>query len=1083
MLKFIFGLPCSGKTFTVLQKIKALAEENKQIVFIVPEQSSFECEKSILMTLGDSFAFNVNVLPFSRILDEIQQKIGGGCNKILTDTDKIIFMHKALIEVSGELKLWGRYAHSISFAKTMLDTIGEFKINSVFVDDILNASKKSTSSTLKAKLDDIALIYKTYDLLISERFIDSADNLTKLYERLKKYHFFKEKTVFIDGFKGFTGQQFKIIERILSQADDVYISLTNDIKSNKEFNVFSNIRSAILRIEEIAKKHNVKIDDAVFLDKPYYNSENLFNIERLISGNIVSCKNQDESITVCKANSIYDEAEFVARNIRRLVRENNYRFKDFVIISRDSEKYKEAVDYACKKNNVNCFFDEKIPLKSFPLSVAADAAIKALNLSSENILRFHKSGISYLTLEEISSLENYIFLWNINGSAWLENWDMDVRGFVTDEATEGDITQLNTINEIKNKAITPILNFKQNFNTNAKLMSKAIMQLITECGAADKLKAISERFKSEGNIFSSDALKQSYDAFINVLDSMVTCFGDKNIKINEFHEALNLAFSTESVGLIPQTLDQVTFGSADHIRPSQPKIAFIMGANQGVFPQFSENRGVFALNERRKIIELGIEIVDNAIYNSIDENYLVYCNLCCATDKLFISYSASSLKGEVLEPSTFLTSILENIAVVKVSEPLDYLSFNNLPETENSALYEFCRRINFKEQANTIKKSLKNSENTDRLISTNYKNEKFLEKENAKKLFGSNLNMSATKFDTFNRCKFSFFCKYGLNAKKLQSADFDVLQRGTIVHYVLEKIITVHKENIKDFDKQKLDSLCELYINEYLDLVDGFRTVFTAKHKFLISKITRSLKEVVYHLSKEFAQSDFKPIACELKIGGQDGIPLKFSYAGGEINVFGSIDRVDEYNGFIRIVDYKTGSKSFKLPDILFGLNLQMLIYLYAVIRADSKTDDKAAGILYMPSKRDLNNEGMAMNGLLRGDKQLITAMEKENNGEFVPHLSINKDGSISKTANSFITDNEFSKIFDYIEKLMNNVGNSISSGDISVKPVDGRESAACDYCDYKSVCGFENGITFKVPNLKNNEVFELMEVGENNGI
>ncbi len=1083
MLKFIFGLPCSGKTHTVLETIKKLTEQQKETVLIVPEQSSFESEKAVLRTVGDNFSLSVNVLSFSRLLDEIQRVIGGGCAKILTDSDKIIFMHRALLQVASDLNLWGKYAHSINFAKTMLDTVGEFKINAVSVNDIKNASKISQSATLKAKLEDISLIYETYDLLTAERFIDPADNLTKLYQNLEKYRFFEGKTVFLDGFKGFTGQQFKIIDRILAQAKDVYISLTNDISSNRDYDVFTNIRTAVSRIENIAKLHNVEVENPIVLDKPYYKNSSLSNLERLISGNEITSEIDNNSITVCKASTTFDEAEFAARTIRKLIRQENYRFSDFVIIARDTERYKEAVDYACKKNDINCFFDDKLPLASFPLCVATDYAIKALNFSTENILRFHKSGVSNLSLDEVSKLENYTYLWNIDGKIWLDNWNMDVRGFVTDEVTEKEVAELEAINTIRLKAIEPLLTFKQNFKNSAKNMSKAIIELLDSCNAKESLKSMCKRFENESNIFSSDALKQSYDAFLRILDSLVECFGDKTLNTEEFYEALALAISLESVGIIPQTLDQAVFGAADRIRPSRPKVAIILGANQGVFPKFAENSGVFATNERKKLIELGIEIADNSVYTSIDEDYLVYCNLCCPTEKLYICYSVNSLKGEATEPSAFVDSVCQKLSPYIVYEPSENFENHNLPETRSSAFSEFCRRTQNPEQSLTLKTALGNDYKISNLLEILEQKEKSILKENAKKLYGNDINMSATKFDTFNRCKFSFFCKYGLKTKKLQPADFDVLQRGTIVHYVLEKIISTYKEEIKNLENNELDKLCDDYINEYLDSVSGFKSVITSKHKFLISKISRSLKEVVFHLAQEFKQSDFKPVACELKIGGNDGLPLSFPYNDGNIKINGSIDRVDEYNGYIRIVDYKTGSKSFKLPDILFGLNLQMLIYLYAVIRANKKSDDKAAGIFYMPSKRDLNGDGMAMNGLIKADKDLVFAMEKENIGEFIPKLSVNKDGSISKTATSYITQEEFTKIFDYIENLMQKTGDSISKGDIAVNPIDGRESGACDYCDYKSVCGFENRETFKVPNLKNSEVFEMMEKGENNGI
>ena len=219
--------------------------------------------------------------------------------------------------------------------------------------------------------------------------------------------------------------------------------------------------------------------------------------------------------------------------------------------------------------------------------------------------------------------------------------------------------------------------------------------------------------------------------------------------------------------------------------------------------------------------------------------------------------------------------------------------------------------------------------------------------------------MSASRLDTFNRCRFGFFCRYGLSVKKLQPAEFDVLQRGTVVHYCLERFVKEYGKGVSVLSPEKIEELTDGYINDYLDGVTGYRAVETARGRFLVSRISRSVKEVAKRLAEEFAQSGFEPIACELKIGGE-GEKLEFPYDGGKISVSGSIDRVDKFGGYIRVVDYKTGSKKFKLPDILFGLNLQMLLYLYAAVRGAGLPDEDAAGILYMPSKRDTADKGMA---------------------------------------------------------------------------------------------------------------------------
>lgn len=1078
LLQFIFGLPHSGKTSLILEKIKELSNNNKKSIIIVPEQASFETEKKVLKTLGDNFMLNVQVLSFSRLYNEVYRNLGGLSAKVLSDTEKTIFMSKAIKQVANDLKIWGKYSRSLNFSKTMLDTIGEFKINGIEPQEIKNAIDLTTSENLKLKLYDLTLIYETYNLLIAERYLDPADSLTKLYYTLEGYNFFADKTVFIDGFKGFTGQQYKIIDRILTQAQDIYIALTNDINSNKEYDVFANIRSSALKIKKIAQSHNVKTLEPQFLDKGYYISSELSKLERLLC-NSETPKIEDNSITICAAKTIFDEAEFAARTIRKLVRTGNYRFGDFAIIARDSEKYSQAIEYACDKNNVNCFFDKKIPLIAFPLSIAALSAIKALDFSTENILKFHKSGIDVLSTDEISRLENYTYLWNINGKIWFENWDMDVRGFVTDEATEQDKLDLAQINELRIKAITPILNLKNNFGENAKSMCSAIFNLFLECDFKTALDNLCKNLQD--NTYKADALKQSYDLTIKIFESLVNCYDNQNLSVSEFYEALSLALSKEEVGLIPQTLDQVIFGQADRIRPTNAKITFILGANQGVFPKHSGNNSIFAIRERKNLIELGLNIADNEIYSAIDENFLVYCNLTSSLEGLYISYATQTLKGESLSPSSFVLSILEVLNPALIMEPCDDLTLENLPETRNAAYSEYCRRFNNITEDTLLRDALEIK--AERLSNVVNNKVNSIKKENANKLYGRDIYMSATKFDTFNRCKFSFFCKYGLRLKKLQPADFDVLQRGTIVHYVLERIIDTYKEEIKDFSKEKCDYLCDHYIEEYLNSVVGYNSVKNARHDFLISKISRSLKEVVFHISQEFAQSKFVPTHCELKIGGKDGLPLSFDYSEGKVILNGSIDRVDEYNGYIRIVDYKTGTKSFKLPDVLFGLNLQMLIYLYAVIRGQKLSDQNAAGIFYMPSKRDLNNEGMAMNGLIQADIELLKAMEEENKGEYVPALSLNKDGSIAKTATSFISHEEFGLIFDHIEKLMQKTGDSIAKGEINIDPVDGRESTACVYCDFKSVCNFESDFAFKVPNLKNSEVFQQIAKEDNDGL
>lgn len=1089
MLQFIFGRPASGKTYIVTEKIKELTSDGKQAVLIVPEQFTFENEKLILKTLGDKSALYVDVLSFTRLYDEIGKKIGGIAGTVLRDSDKIIFMSRTLKTVRDDLRLWGKYVSSVNFAKTMLDTVGEFKINAVSPEDLKNAAEKIKSSSLKAKVLDIALIYENYDAFVGEKFIDPADTLSKVHDLLKTYDFFRDKTVFIDSFKGFTGQQYKIIERILSQADDVYVSLTDDRETEGEYCIYANIRKAVTSIETLAKSRNVKIEKPIILDNSRYSAPVLSNVERLLAGERSECIDEQPqtSLGICKAGTIYDEAEFVARTIRRLVRTENYRFRDFVIIARDSEKYESAVVNACRKNGVNLFCDSKMPLCAFPISVAGKSALDALDFSTEGIINFQKTGLGTLTTDEISTLENYVYIWNINGKVWESEWDMDPRGLTTDEDTDGEYAaQLKEINRLRVLAIEPILAFKKKFGNNAREMASALVDLFYDCDCSEKLNRMCDEWAEIGNEFYAGAIKQSFDEYMNILDSLVLCFGEMTISKKDFCDALDLSVALGSIGIIPQTLDEVIFGSADRIRPSRPKVAFILGANQGIFPKTITNNGIFALDERKTLIENDINIADNSIDSSIDENYLVYSNLSCASEKLFISYCKKTVAGELLEPAVFVSEIRENIPCKICSFPDNEYKGDTAPETASSAFGEYCRLLGTKpEKALSIKKALEGTEYealSEKMVTRRVKRRETLSPVTAEKLYGKDIYMSATKIDAFNRCHFSYFCRYGLKVEKLESADFNVLQRGTIVHYVLEKIISEYKKGIADLSCKKLDELTDFYIEEYLKGVSGFGTIRDERMNFLIGRISRSLKEVVRHISDEMKQCEFEPVACELKIGYDGTIPpMKFPFDGGNVVLTGSIDRVDEYNGYIRIVDYKTGEKTFKLPDILAGLNLQMLLYLYCVIRGRDISDDKAAGIFYKPSKRDINEKGLAMKGLVPADEELVRAMEKDGAGEYVPKLTITKSGAVSKQSDAYINKEGFGEIFNYIEKIMKDTGNRIISGDISVCPIDGRESDACKYCNYGYICGIEDEPIPKVEKYSNDKVLEMLKEDENN--
>jgi len=150
---------------------------------------------------------------------------------------------------------------------------------------------------------------------------------------------------------------------------------------------------------------------------------------------------------------------------------------------------------------------------------------------------------------------------------------------------------------------------------------------------------------------------------------------------------------------------------------------------------------------------------------------------------------------------------------------------------------------------------------------------------------------------------------------------------------------------------------------------------------------------------------------------------------------------------------------------------MQMLIYLYAVARSE-QFGGKTAGIFYMPASRDKTDTKSArrMNGLVAANTELVTAMDKENKGEFVPRFSE------KSPSDSFINEEDFAKIFNFIEDKLARTGAAIYSGDVIADPVDGLDSGACKYCEYKNVCRLGDTPHKTVPKLTNDEVIKEIE-------
>lgn len=259
-------------------------------------------------------------------------------------------------------------------------------------------------------------------------------------------------------------------------------------------------------------------------------------------------------------------------------------------------------------------------------------------------------------------------------------------------------------------------------------------------------------------------------------------------------------------------------------------------------------------------------------------------------------------------------------------------------------------------------------------------------------------------------------------------------------------------------------------------------------------------------LTDHIRRSSFEPIGQEISFGLASAFPpIEIELEGGETLLLeGHIDRADileeEEDVYINVIDYKSGSNAFDLSEAYFGLKLQLLVYLEALLNEyQKKIDGKArpGGIFYFKIDDPLINtrekaievvereirKTLKLRGVVLKDVNIVRKMDKDIEGfsEVLP-LGLKKDGSLDARS-SVLDEGEFMELLSHVKRLIGQIGSEILKGDIKIEPIKKGNRTACTYCDYSGICQFD--VTLEenkyrtIPAMNRNKVIEsLMQEG-----
>mgnify|MGYP003302694091 CR=1 FL=1 len=1099
MLYLILATAGGGKTTHIMNLIQQFsAGGHKKLSLIVPEQFSFTSEKIMLGRVGAKAMADIDVLSFTSLGEKLVGRPAMHERRRLSDSAKAVLMKNALNTVKDKLTLYGKHTSRRSVISEFVALSSEFKQNSLATDSVRLALAQEENTLLKMKLSDIITVLDAYDAAVEGSFFNPDDLLTELCDILPDTDYFNGRIVFIDGFRGFTAQEYKVISHMLQKATAVYITLCTDNlnNSNDETDLFAHTKRTAKKLIEAAKKYNVPVAKPQYLSMrskfnnfppqiQRFNSPELCALEKeLFSPTPNVYEDECGNITLCKAPDIYSECEFIACTAKKLIRERGYRCKDIAVIARDSSGYEAPLRAALRKCGISVFEDSRQSVDVSPVIALLSSAVNiaASGFDTESLMRYLKTGLAGFDTEEISAVENYSYLWNLSGGAWLSDWTQNPRGF-GEKTAEDDTAELCRLNDIRKRIVSPLYSLRENLReTTGSEAAEAIFAFLERIDAPVNIRELAVSLENQGESGLALELDRMWEVIIDLLDSFDALSAGKNLDAKEIADTLELMLSVQTVGSLPQGLDEITIGSADRIRTASPKIVFIAGANNGVFPALPFTGSALTDKDRRKMSEMGIELSDFGEYKLAEEKLIAYTAFCCASDMLFVCCPERNSKGEQLAPSELyakiktlfpscneiLTQELDGLYFVEGED----LAFEQLAsnKSKNNELYSSLNEYFSAEDGYGGKIAALDRAAGGREF-------RIEDKSAAQALFGKDMYMSASRVESFYKCPFAYFCRYGIKAMPRKIAELDPMQRGTVIHYALEMLLTKYeRDELTNMSRAELMKFFDELLTEYLNTrLDGANR--SERFIYLFKKLISSVCDVAQRLIKELSQSKFTPVEFELKIGSDGEIPsYEVPCAEGKVVISGSVDRVDEaiINGkkYVRIIDYKSSGKDFALSDVTQGLNMQMLIYLFSLWQngGEKLGEFTPAGVLYCSAKSpmvsvDRNADDSTlekeiqkkcgMTGIILNDIDVVVAMDENLSGLYAP-AKISK-GSLN---GSLIGLRQLEKLKEKADKILAEMADSLHSGMISAYPSYGKNyEKVCEYCEYKSVCSYEEGI------------------------
>lgn len=1138
-LQLILGGSGSGKTsYLYDMMIRDSMEHPKQRYFIlVPEQFTMQTQKDIVTLHPNHGTMNIDIVSFQRLAYRVFEELAVENLQVLDDMGKSMVLRKVAAQKRRELVLFQGHLNQTGFVNQLKSMLSEFYQYGITPQILRELAEMAKTPLFRQKLKDFAVMFEGFQEYIAGHYITTEEVLDVLCRVLPRSEIVKNSVIALDGYTGFTPVQYRILEFCLLYARQVMVTVTVDQEASAYGaagmqNLFYMSSRMVGRLAGLAKECQVeKLADvwpgseglparrvSRFLESPELGwlEGNLFRYRRS------SYEGENTgSLELYQGNNPAGEIAHVVHRIQKLLREEGLRYRDLAVVTGDLAGYGKEIAHQFEQNQIPFFMDDKKSVLDNPMVELIRGALEAIqkDFSYESVFRYLRTGLVTEDREMLDRMENYVIAMGIRGrKRWSEPWEWTYR-----EAANLNLAELNAFRE---QVMEPLFVLKEALSKkplSVADMVQALGVLLEKCQVREKLEAYQEYFSARQEYRLAKEYGQVYERVAELLARLADLLGEEQVSRKEFMEILDAGFGEISVGVIPATVDRVVVGDITRTRLAHVKVLFFVGVNDGIVPMKKDGKSLLSDPEREFFGRHRLELAPTAREDSFRQRFYLYLVMTKPSRKLILSYANVGGDGRSRRPS-YLIGEIGKMFPELVCQSTDDGSSEEIYSAEEARqqLVAGLRRyrdrpgktaaadeetLKFLELFRWFLQSEEHREEALRLAEaafTCYENQG-IGHAVARALYGNILSGSVTRLEQYAACAYAHFLQYGLELMERRRHELAAADIGNLFHDSIDLCFRKMKEEGRDWrtiTEEERTGLVQSCVAQVTEEYGNTILKSTARNAYLTRRVEHITQRTVWALQQQIVRGDFLPVGFEVSFSAADNlaamkIPLSADEA---LHLKGRIDRLDQCEDgekvYVKIIDYKSGSTSFDLAAIYYGLQLQLVVYMDAVMEMTKRKypgkEVIPAGILYYnisdplvekkgePDEEEVNAEilrQLRMNGLINSELEAIHHLDRtiEKESDIIPVVL--KDGAVQEGKSSVANRERFERLRRYVHEKVKGAGREILDGEIGVEPYKSGQRTACDYCPYHAVCGFDKKTSgYEYRRLKGKKAEEIWE-------